>query len=74
MAACDQSNCLGDGACTNPRCPRHGLGGEMERRDSIPVEATVLPAKRVTVDQYDAIISGLSLGIKAAAGMDGPKW
>lgn len=25
------SGCLGDGVCTDPRCSRHGLGGELER-------------------------------------------
>lgn len=24
----EQGDCLGDGACTNPRCPRHGLPSE----------------------------------------------
>lgn len=29
----DMERCGGDGMCTNPRCPRHGLGGTIERQD-----------------------------------------
>lgn len=30
--AAASARCHGDGACTNPRCPRHGLDGELERQ------------------------------------------
>lgn len=29
----EQVECLGDRCCTNPRCHRHGLGGELERAE-----------------------------------------
>lgn len=49
--------CLGDGVCTNPRCPDHGL-------DILDVLDCVTPVEKVTISRgsHDFLVSLYTLG------------